>query len=539
MNLGNQEPTETFWHHCLLVVILGVAACLRFYSIDTTSLSPDEVISVNACQAEGWFSMLSAYQTYSGMPPLYPSLLCAFTHLVGHADFFTRGLSALTGLASIYAIYLLGRDTHSVSHGLLAAAVMASSFQQAIVFDRSATLYSLLALGQIIHCLCFFHLLIRPSPTHRHFTQNFYGIRSTIEWKWHPDFPSDSRYLIGFWLSGALVFYTSPIAIIQFFCELAVSALLVNRLQSSRTRIELMRSLWMPLFIVCLPWVPVLYGVTSWVLQGNLFLFNSQTVSLWQKLQPLFPSSPLMLNVLVALLTMSFAQLAFNSIRAHQEKSKQDIFLFFATFQVLVAGLSLQFIASDAHSYLYYWWILALLLVKPVSSAIELLPTVLGRKLVIGIVALTVITFQTRLAVQERFYQPIWIRDFRQAVQIIHDDTSFMKSSKPVFSTSDLFNHYLEIDGINNNPQPLLDDNAPPETITALTKMDKFYFLEYLPYDMNLEHESPSFKLLSSLYQTACMTKLPWIRIAKFTTGTIPSPAPDCHDHLSGNLTLK
>src|SRR6478735_7974018 len=212
---------------CALTIILVVAAIARFYSLDQNSLSATELSNFLACDVRGWFSMVAYYLGNSGMPPAYPTLLCQFTDWTSSADFFARGLSALAGTVSVYIAYLIGKHFFSSINGLLAAAIIATDFQMLLI-DRTATVYSVLALSLALNSYFFCRLLmVRDAAIGRNVAMNITGDRWGLQWSWKPAFACDARLLLGFWLSSALAFYSSPFALILLAVELMASSFLV------------------------------------------------------------------------------------------------------------------------------------------------------------------------------------------------------------------------------------------------------------------------------------------------------------------------
>jgi hypothetical protein len=79
--------------------------------------------------------------------------------------------------------------------------------------------------------------------------------------------------------------------------------------------------------------------------------------------------------------------------------------------------------------------------------------------------------------------QSLCSRISRMAAHIIHDDVGFMKTNRPVFRSSELFDHHLADYEINNKSLTLLHPTNPPESIQPLLDNTEFYYLEYIPYE--------------------------------------------------------
>ena len=108
-----------------LILILIVAAFLRLYRLDFQSLWVDEIFTLNMSNpsmpfAQFYFEM----QLREGFPYLYFYLLKGFYFFLGYSEWTARFFSALAGIASVYAIYLLGKELFYKNIGLIAAALL-------------------------------------------------------------------------------------------------------------------------------------------------------------------------------------------------------------------------------------------------------------------------------------------------------------------------------------------------------------------------------------------------------------------------------
>lgn len=536
------REAELFWHQCVLVVILVVAACTRFYSLDQLSLSADELVNLSICHTQGWLDMVVANQSHSGMTPLYPILLRLFTNLSTNTEFFLRSLSALTGLAAIYFIYITGRDFISPVAGLLAAAIMATEYQLVFV-NRDATLYTSLLLWCLMHNYYFCRLFFSGDDYNkRALVIESHGSVIDFTWTWHPRFPADARCLAGFWISGMLAFYTSPMTLIQLSSEVLVSAFLIRRAANHFPHWRSgMNTLWLPLLVAILLWLPMLYRSWLWILQGNLFGFQSP-LTLWQHIQAALPNYPALQMLLIAL-TLLFILF----ITTHRLLKKNYLLavplMYFITLQFGIALISLWLLLPASHlSYLYYWWTFILLIMIPVSSGIDSLPAPAWKKWIVTIAILLVVVVQVKSNAYYKLYAKEKSGDFRLAAKIIHDDQDFIKGHRDIVMSSDLFRHHLEESGILRNNLTLLDVNTPSAgDDSAPENHSAFYYLEYAPYDRQLKNESPAVQALAAQYKVICITQMPWIQVVKFSRDTpvTTNEIQDCRHQLSGAVALK
>ena len=126
-----------------LLLILLLAAFLRFYRLNAQSLWADEGNSVRL--AERSLSLITQGAAHDIHPPLYYYLLHFWMRAFGHSEFAVRSLSALVGMALVWLTYLLGRQLFDRTTGLVAALLAAlSPFQ--IYYSQETRMYILAAL---------------------------------------------------------------------------------------------------------------------------------------------------------------------------------------------------------------------------------------------------------------------------------------------------------------------------------------------------------------------------------------------------------
>lgn len=113
----------------ILLLIIAVAAALRFYHADFQSIWLDEILSMNNSNPA-----LSMKQFYDGImfwefiPHFFFLLLRAVFEIFGYSTFVGRIFSAVIGIGGVYAIYLLGRELFGRRGGLIAAAFLCVNF---------------------------------------------------------------------------------------------------------------------------------------------------------------------------------------------------------------------------------------------------------------------------------------------------------------------------------------------------------------------------------------------------------------------------
>jgi mannosyltransferase len=126
----------------VLLLVLALAAFLRFYLLDGQSFWNDEGNSARI--AERSLQLITEGAAGDIHPPLYYYLLHVWRGVFGSSEFALRSLSALLGVLLVGLTFLIGRKAFGVGVGLLAAfLVTINSFQ--IYYSQEARMYMLLA----------------------------------------------------------------------------------------------------------------------------------------------------------------------------------------------------------------------------------------------------------------------------------------------------------------------------------------------------------------------------------------------------------
>jgi len=148
----------------LVAALLVAAAALRGSGLGEESLWVDEAWST--WLARGSVSTLVDLVRLDVHPPLYYLLLLGWTRLAGLSEVALRLPSALFGVATVGAVYLLGRRWAGPRVGVVAAALVAvSPFQ--VHFAQEARSYTLLALLATLATGAYLRLLEADRWRHR------------------------------------------------------------------------------------------------------------------------------------------------------------------------------------------------------------------------------------------------------------------------------------------------------------------------------------------------------------------------------------
>src|SRR5262249_42867030 len=129
-----------------LTAILLVAAGLRFWDLDRTSLWYDEIVTMRVARADSPGALLRRLDQLDGTrAPLHPLVLHAWLEVFGPSDLAGRSFSALCGLATVVIAYQLGRRAFD-ERGGLGAAWLAAVCPPLVYYAREARMYAWLVL---------------------------------------------------------------------------------------------------------------------------------------------------------------------------------------------------------------------------------------------------------------------------------------------------------------------------------------------------------------------------------------------------------
>ncbi len=186
----------------LLILVLALAAGLRFYKIGAQSLWADEGNS--AALASRSLVQIARDASHDIHPPLYYWMLRLWTDVFGTSEAALRALSAVLGTLLVLIIAEAGRRLHGKAVGLTAAFIAAiSPFQ--VYYSQEARMYILLALEACASVLAFWWLLRQEES----------GLPPAEDQAAHrPGWPSaPGLVLAATWIAGLYTHYAFPLMI--------------------------------------------------------------------------------------------------------------------------------------------------------------------------------------------------------------------------------------------------------------------------------------------------------------------------------------
>lgn len=159
--IPHPSPSISVLEWGLLSLITALAAALRFHGLAAKGFWFDEGISAGIARLD-WYDFARILWRREGNMSLYYLLLRGWLHL-GSGEAFIRSLSALFSIATIPALYFLGRRLFGSRTGLIAAALLAvNAFHLQV--SQEARSYSLFVLLSIVSSLYFCKWLQGSNP---------------------------------------------------------------------------------------------------------------------------------------------------------------------------------------------------------------------------------------------------------------------------------------------------------------------------------------------------------------------------------------
>ncbi|MBN1979141.1 MAG: glycosyltransferase family 39 protein [Anaerolineae bacterium] len=260
--IANRKSRFTFYVLRLaLLVILLLAASLRFYRLDAQSFWNDEGNSARL--SERTIGLIVEGTASDIHPPGYYLLLHYWRAVFGHSEFALRALSAVAGLALVLFTYLLGRRLFGQATGLMAAFLGAIS-PFAIYYSQEARMYALL--GALAAASTY--LLVRLLSNFQSLVAN----RRISEWmKGRMAILVVAYSLVA--AAGLYTHYAFPFVLLVHNLIFALGWLVVARRTFARWRwLAAWTGVQISIAVLYLPWLPIaLRSVTGWPSAGQSY----------------------------------------------------------------------------------------------------------------------------------------------------------------------------------------------------------------------------------------------------------------------------
>jgi uncharacterized membrane protein len=214
----------------LLALILLVGAALRLYGLDIQSLWNDELSSWLQSSHATLAEVIEKGVRPTTYPPGYALFLYYVERWLGDSAVALRLPSALAGVLAILATFRLGRRLFSRREGLVAAAILAVSWQP-IHFSQEARAYEFLLLFSIVTFDLWFQILQQLEA----------GARPAL------------RTQLAYALSAMVTTYLHYFGLLLIALQLAGLALPFLRRPRQLRRVLVLAA---PILVAYLPWAP-------------------------------------------------------------------------------------------------------------------------------------------------------------------------------------------------------------------------------------------------------------------------------------------
>ena len=446
----------------ILFIILFLAAALRFYHIDFQSIWLDEVHTM----IEGNPKM--PYDEFYGimilreqMPHLYYLLVKVFSFIFGHTTFVVRMLSALIGLISVYAIYLLGKEIENKRVGLIASLLLCINYFH-IFYSQEARPYILLSLFTILS----FYRFIRFLRENNFKNAFYYALFSSL--------------MINTHFFGLFVLFSQYIIILYFLTII-----------KKEDRNKLFKLSFISGIITLIFWIPSI----------KIFLVVTQIKSFWIQL----PAPEVYVGLFkeffgnaeyVIFISYILCIYYFISVFNKKEKEKnvllnKNIF----SFIILTFWIFITLLIPFIRTFLEIPMIIGRYLISVLPATILLIAIAIGRikefKVQNIVIAFFVIASLTDIFVVKKYYTTVSKTQFREISQkIIEKNTS---KSLIVSVWAWHFNYFLNNNGNKNELKEQTLQNYIDDVRNNVNPKRDFWYLDAHQHPFQLTPDAEAF----------------------------------------------
>ena len=218
-------------HYAALALLIILASIERIYGIDRQSLWSDEVFAV-MISYKHHFNNIWPLLLNDSHPPGYVTLMYWLLPWIGYSDVAIRAQALVYGIFWIPLVFWLGKRWFSASVGLLAAALVASSYS-AIYFSQEARAYSMLVTFCLGNLICFLEILFAKRLLR--------------------------AYSIGFIISSILILYLHYTCFVFFAAEVLLYLIFWMSRHRKGSIPEMAKIFGIPLLVYS-PWLGVMYN---------------------------------------------------------------------------------------------------------------------------------------------------------------------------------------------------------------------------------------------------------------------------------------
>jgi len=215
-----RSRSRAFW---IVAGLTLLGAVLRFATLGAQAYHHDEIVTASRVLRVGFGHAMDAVGFSESAPPLYYALAWLWTQVTGNGEWGLRFLSALAGVATIPAAYLVGRELRGARAGVIAAALVATN-PMLVWYSQEARAYALLG----FFCALSLLYCVRALRDGRRRDFTWWGVFSFLALATHyfAVFPLLAEVILlarrrgraifsGLWIVGLAVILLAPLAIHQ------------------------------------------------------------------------------------------------------------------------------------------------------------------------------------------------------------------------------------------------------------------------------------------------------------------------------------
>ena len=192
----------------LLVILLVVAAILRLHKLGNESLWLDELHTILETNPHvSWSEFFDFLRCCEPHPPLFFFLERITFSILGYEEQYIRIIPALSGVATVWATYKLGKEVLNERLGLIAALITTVNYYS-VSYSQDARGYGLLWLFTVLS-FCYFIRLAKNL---------------------------DRKSAIWYILSTALLLYTHYFSLFVILCQLVLFCILLLAEEGNRKK---------------------------------------------------------------------------------------------------------------------------------------------------------------------------------------------------------------------------------------------------------------------------------------------------------------
>jgi mannosyltransferase len=458
------ENNNWFKSNYTLLVILFVAAVLRFFHIDFQSVWLDEIHTLN--EANPNLSLSELYDAILGAdphPPLYFIVLNFVFKIFGYTTFVARMFSAVVGVAGIAGVYFLGKELFNSKVGIYASLLLSVNYFH-LFYSQEARMYSLLFLTTTFS----FYYLTRfiKLPTLK--SALIYGISSTLMIYCHffALFTLVSQYLILLFF----VFNAHKTTGKKFFFYTAVSGI---------TSLILYLPVW---------------GIFQKAAERTSIWITMPTLDVYTEIfKEFFGQAELVIIFVVILVALFFIQLSKETKTDRKINPDEDHLIF--SFLILFVWISITLLIPLIRTYTALPMLISRYFINVLPAVILMIAIAVSyirNEVVRYSILIFIFVFSlTDIVIVKKYYSKVDKEQFREVSQFVIDNNS---SQDPVVSTLGwYFPFFLDNDKVKTTivNKPL--ETYVSEVIQDSTKFRPFWHVEIGNHELPLSDASRKF----------------------------------------------